>query len=508
MLRAVILSVVSSAAQAEEDRYSLPEQVRMNTEAAARLGATVVATLAFQHSRWFSNVAALTSESPDYARLIELIRSRMVDLLILTQMDRLGRTARLQLEMQDFCWENGVQLYAVAEPLGHPIDPELFRRIGPTSGERQARSYQAIGAESYVRMFVQNSLRGKRGRAMAGLHPCSNNPPYGYTFPEPRIPKSPLVIHPREAEGVILAGEMRAQFAGYAKIGAALTERGIATRSGAPWQVPVIHGIVTNAWYAGFVVYREYSRQRGSRSQRRVSTLLFPGQHAPLWSAELWEKIKVANTAMTNKGFAGTAKHPEYWLGGIARCAHCGNTMAYYRRDTTNRPLAMRCGVNLRGGGCVSNSISAYRVHDAVAETLRSVVLHPDILEAEIAARHADSQADAASTLAHLNAAMEETVKRERAILDAIESGAFALDALVARQERVLADRARITQDMDALREEMGADQHRRDSVAALANAAALLTEDHPDSLALAARTLIRAVFIDRTGPTVTIEWR
>lgn len=508
MLRAVILSVVSSAAQAEEDRYSLPEQIRMNTEAAERLGATVVATLAFQHSRWFTNVAALTSESPDYARLIELITSHSVDLLILTQMDRLGRTARLQLEMQDFCWERGVQLYAVTEPLGHPIDPSLFRRIGPSSGERQARSYQAIGAESYVRMFVQNSRRGLRGKALSGMHICKWQAPYGYMHNE--TPKLPLLPHPTEASVVQRIGAMRIEWAGYAAIAETMEREGYPTRSGAPWNKATIATILANPFYAGYVRYREWSSHASRRDRQVVKETLTRGLHTPLWDDATWRGIQEVKGSRARIFREAEERRADFLLSGLLRCAHCGGRMRYNSRVRNHvRGVSyVVCARYSESGGkeCCCNSVQAPTIHTAVYETVSAALARPEaFIEEQAKLSHADEHSRA---LALLQAQLVELNKREANIVAAVEMGTFSLDLMVKRQEALTLERRTIERQVAAYQEQAARLAQAQTTLVTMADALAEFTPDNPVVFRRVCLGLIDSIAIDNTGPTIIITWR
>ena len=475
--RAALLAVVSTDPQAGEDRYSLPMQLETTRAAAARIEAAVVAEFSFAHSRSYDALADLCRDSPDYARLVDLIQQGRLDLLVVYRYDRIGRTLLLQLEMLRLCKRHGVAVWSVTEaPNG----------VETGADEWMLQVMRGMLAEQEVRAIVMRAKAGKLGRARAGLHMSWTHPPYGYR-PDGDHSR-PLLPDPITAPIVRQIFGWRAEGWGCYRIAATLTERRVPTPTGrARWCRTTVLNILRNSYYVGEIAHHGAA---------------YPGQHAPLVSPQLWASVQRVNAAHARDARSSPWAE-RYLLSGLVLCGLCGHSAAYQRAGGC---IYLRCAHANPGVAtpCPGVHRAARAVHAYVDAQVRAALEDPAAHLAMLAARH--QQPDTAQRIAEAQAALADLDAQESRIAEAIVTGRFPMERLIEQQDRLTAQRAAVTADLARLQADAQRLHRAHAAVTALADLAARYADLLPAERRALYRQLIYRVTLPPEGDPV-IQW-
>ena len=498
MFRAVNVSAVSTPRQAGPERFSLDDQLSSNRRAAEHIGpVSIIEEIMLPgQSRNYISLADLCHDSPPYARLVELVTTRAVNLVICTDTDRLWRRAALQAQFSALCELSGVQIYAVASPQ-ELVPPEDYT-AGRSDSALILEAVSGIVSEIENRKRTRRRMAGMRARVERhGLY-FSGTPPYGYT--RTGNPDAPLMPDPLEAPWVETIYTLRAQGYGLWPIIDALRERHTPTRSGGPWSSRALWGILHNPVYAGGARWREWSLPGVATRRVKETVINWDGKHPTLISRETWEEAQRINTALGERARVRVASaYP------LARLVMCGYGDPPHPMSWKERGRYLNCGRYLSSGGreCRSNQHPRWRVEAFVLSEVRRALTDPQVYETMLRERFASE--DGGTEAESLAARLGDLDARQRRLLDALEAGRFPMEELLRRQEALDHERERIEDRLEYLEHTV-----RRLSAAhdRIFQAAELLDElDHLDPPALNAllRTLIEAVVITREG--THIQW-
>jgi hypothetical protein len=373
-VRAIIYAAVSTTAQAENDKESIPAQLADGRAAARRLGATVVAEAVIPgHSRNYTFLHQLLADCPEYAEFIAVVEADDADLVIARNWDRLVRTLDLSNDVDRVLQAHYVQCYLLNAPV-MPLPPEEFRRRsrGQQHIERLPRFIQGWTAESESIERVARHAVGMRGRIARGLHGIAPNPPYGYRQGEPG---GPLVVDPIEARWLRWMFQRRLDRVGYGSISAELNNLGALSRTGVRWQEQTVRRILQNPYYAGIVHWNDYTNE---------------GIHEALIDRLLWQQVERINRSRTIHRARRILP-----LSSLCRCAHCDWRMPYaniQRRGHTLYYLRCSLYVHSHGQQCYSNNHQACAIEELVMARIRAYIADPQLYYARLE-EHFDAEA-------------------------------------------------------------------------------------------------------------------
>ncbi len=496
-------AAVSSEEQADPTLPSVGEQLAAAERAAQAHGWPIVERIAVEgHSRYYQSIDALCADSPDYARLVELIKARRFRVLIVARYDRLGRTFGLLGAMSGLCRSAGIYIYSLQQP----IEPG-------SSGDDSRLWMEAVGAamaEQDNRTRVENYRMGHRGRIRQGLSNAHAFAPYGYRR-EGQGRSVRLVVDPSEAPWAVAMMERRAEGWGVVHIAQALDALHAPPPSSArQWEPSTVGYIVHNPVYAGYVRWREWDYVLDAKGQRRrdpnsMRETVAKGQHEPLISEELWAQVQRINSAHARQYQHRRGVYHLY--AGLCRCAYCLDAMTYCGPSKRG---GMRCGRYARTGGrqCHSNYHHERSLHEYVAGRVKAALMRPD---AFLTALEREAQRE---DVANQIEALQRDIRRIDARLDglaqALARASFTPEFLdrVAREQAELVARRRARQrDLHALlragerREAMGKE------LASLADVVGTLDELTPEEWRPILLSLIARIFLEK-GKEPQIEWR
>jgi DNA invertase Pin-like site-specific DNA recombinase len=207
---------------------------------------------------------------------------------------------------------------------------------------------------------------------------------------------SHLEIVKAEAEIIILIFKESCDGVSQRAIARRLTEKGIPTVKGGPWEQATIGKILKNPIYKGFV---------------RHGTDLVKGDHPTIVEPQLWDRAEaIRKTAVRRTG--GRSPNGDHLLTrGLLRCGQCGSAMVPITVKGPRMPHLdhYQCGRRKGHGakGCDQSSIRRSVVDDALLEDLLASFIDLDETRRRIESR----------TVADLTIAREALAQAEGELL-------------------------------------------------------------------------------------------
>jgi site-specific DNA recombinase len=309
---------------------------------------------------------------PEYRRLLDDIRTRSVDGVIVYNLDRLHRQPR---ELEAF-----LDL-ADAVGLTKLITVEGDINLGSHDGRFHARILGAVARKS----SDDASRRIKRKneeRAAQGLPTGGGTRPFGYRPDRVTIDPTEAALV-RDAASRVLAGESVRAIAGE------WNARGLATAAGNSWTVETLRRMLYSARLSG---------QREHRGE-----IVAPGRWEPIITPEETARLRETLSERTR---TRTRPVRRYLLSGLLRCGLCDAPLV--SRPQANGDRRYVCAKGPGHSGCGRLAIRADGVEGFLAE---AVLVHLDS-PAVAAALATAASADAASAADH------DALRQDRAQLD------------------------------------------------------------------------------------------
>lgn len=203
-----------------------------------------------------------------------------------------------------------------------------------------------------------------------------------------------------------------------ANVARALNASGERTKGNVAWTRRRVQDTLTNPWYVGQV-----ARFRSSPGRSEVR----PGQHPPLVTQAAFE---AANRARSKRDLAaGSNRRPgrpnsRHMLGGLARCARCGELMrprisGYTRKRDGGQRRTYACRHVVDGTGvCDQSEIPADVVENLILERLSRLVYDFDGWLQTVRSRRADVQRTVRERAQRLEREIDELIRREQRLVD------------------------------------------------------------------------------------------
>jgi site-specific DNA recombinase len=448
--RAVVYARVSTDEQGKG--YSLPTQLDACRQYAAEHHCSVV-------REFVDDYTGTTLDRPALNELHELVASGSVDLVICYEIDRLARKMVYQLILEEEFAKRDVTVEYVLGRYEATPEGQLMKQIRATLAEYERAK------------ILERTLRGKKGRALAGNVYPGAQAPYGYRYvSEPH--KGRLVIDPEEADVVRLIfqwytkGDETGRLLGAGEIASKLSRMRILTRrdkqlrgptrklrESAVWSKSTVEKMLGNETYAG-VWHWNKTVWVGKTLVDRPREQWIAVEVPPIVDRAVWETAR--RQAGQNKATAKRNTKYEYLMRGRLVCTRCGKRFGGYmnRLQKPARPYYQCLGQKREHAPDYENkpcrwSLRADEVDALVWEEIRQLLQHPDMLLEGV--RLQQTQADT-----------ELSVLRGR--IAALDNAVRELD----RQRSKLLDLYLSTDELpkDSLQEKMGEIGRKRDAAA------------------------------------------
>lgn len=320
MIRFAIFAGVSTDAQAQENKQSIPDQVEnCRRYIAANGGVEAVSPYIMDgYSRTgYDSLDEACRKIPPLAQAVKDAQDNKYDVLIMDHFDRLGDIGLLALVRFKRLRK---QLFSVRQS-GKLADPATYNPYEDESADMQMRMH------GIIQVYRINKIRrawetGVPDRAAAGLHPLTI--PFGYRLGARGAPAEPI---PQETELIRQMMQMYLQGRTLQAICDHADASGIPPRRSRKWQRTVINRILHNPYYAGVVTFGMFRKVDGKRVQQPPSKWIRGnGQHIPLWD----ESTYYAILAERDRRDKLRSREQTYALTGLCECAKCGQRLHHH----------------------------------------------------------------------------------------------------------------------------------------------------------------------------------
>jgi DNA invertase Pin-like site-specific DNA recombinase len=203
---------------------------------------------------------------PQFYAMLAAVKLGEVDAIVARHMDRIARNSRERLELVEACREQGV-IIALVE--GNDMDPT-------TASGRMVINTLGNVAEMEIEIKSERHVAALKRRAQQGKAPFGRAP-LGYTTTGEVVP----------AEAAVVIDIFKRFYAGESlrSLARRLTDKGVPTRSGRPWNTRTVRDLLVNVRYAGRAVYR------GEPVEDADGNLVM-GDWEPLVSGDVFDAIQ------------------------------------------------------------------------------------------------------------------------------------------------------------------------------------------------------------------------
>ena len=522
VMKSVALYARVSSEQ-QEKQATVGSQVAALTERAKADGHVVVACDSYVDEGYSGS----TLVRPALEKLRDRAAEGGLDLLYVHSPDRLARKYAYQVLLLEELSRNGVSVVFLNGPTSRSAEDELLVQV------------QGMIAEYERAKILERSRRGKLHKARSGVVSPLSGAPYGYRYvrkTDAEPARYQILLHEAKVVRQIFHWFLDEQLSLRAIV-KRLNEQGVPTRTGlSRWPSSTLWCVLRNPAYAGraaygktevtpkSVVLRPLRGTSGVARKLNSSTRLRPASEwlsipvPAILSEEVFATAQ--EQLLRNRNFAArNARGKRYLLQGLVVCACCG--YGYHGR-TVGKPLkgtGLRlsyyfCGGTKAGsfGGtpiCHNPYVRADHLHEHVWASVKSILQEPERVVDEWT-RRAENNGGAVEAREQHDKAQRFLAAQEQALRrlqDAYEAGAFTVEELSERTERV---RARIVRANDDLAESQ-ASFTRTVELRALAGQLTTFAEhvragvDHLDwhGQRQLIRTLVSRVAIDEAGATI-----
>ena len=325
---------------------------------------------------------------PGIDRLIREIEERKIELVVITEPDRLGRGFLVQKLFEEDIEEKGARV------------EYLSMRPARTEDEQLAQDIRGL-LGGWERLKIQRrTMTGKLRKAKSGLF-VGGKAPYGFRYlgKTRQTPASyePIKEQTRWVEEIFrwyawegLSAEAVAKRLSNRKVLSPVGNR--------LWRSSTVHYILTNEVYAGVAHYNRHravppKNPRASTGYRRMKNTSREIRAEEEWIAiplkkaiidrEIWDRVQV-KLRRNAKASPRNTCHP-YLLRGKVICGICG---CPYYGCVSRSTLRYQCGNRHRmfpePKTCSARSVSASALDSTVWESLCQALSHPDRLISEL----------------------------------------------------------------------------------------------------------------------------
>jgi DNA invertase Pin-like site-specific DNA recombinase len=380
------------------------------------------------------NISGTTFIRKDFTRMLDDIRSGLVDTVIVKDLSRLGR---------DYI-ESGRYQEVVFPELGTRLIAVLDNYDSATGAGTDTAPFKNLFNDWYVKDISGKTKAALHARAASGKYLSSGI--YGYRK-DPQD-KNKLIPDPNTAPVVQRIFYMVAGGYSFRLIARTLSNEGVLTPSAvkdmAPrtsvtrsvdWNTSTISAIIRNPEYLGKVVYGR-SRKVSYKSKKVVDVpeeqhIVIEGTHEPLVSQELWD---LANDVAKRHRKCNSAGEIHIFSG-LLRCADCQSSMTASASDTY---ICQRYRTYSKTeNGCTSHRIPHDLLYSAVLVSVQEVTQAARQDRDGLIARL--SGISQRKQQAALNAARKEQARAEKRLADIgqLIRKAFEQNALGTMQDDV-----------------------------------------------------------------------
>lgn len=405
--------------------------------------------------------SAKNTDRPAYQKLLELARARLIDVVIVTKLDRISRSLSDFIKLVEELERYGVKLVSLKEDFDF------------TTAAGRFQIHMLVALAQYERELTSARVKDKvLWRLEKGLP--IGRPPSGYVMKEKMYAiEEPFASHVRAADALYLERESADV------IVKEFARLGYRTKSGALYSKPVICGILRSTIYVA-------KQEHGDK--------IYDAGWEPIRTWENHEKIQRLMDR-NNKRKHGGKTQPRnyvYLLQGILRCGECGHKMVPQPATGRNGSAYHYYGCNQAeksvGTVCPKRYVPAEALDRAVLEFMKQLHLKPERIKA-IAAKE---NSFVSETIMKLKEDHERVstqlgrIKQQLAQLAEVlaNGGLAALSTVKEKLEALESERAELEESKARLKAELEAEESQEIVIDAHVKSLALFDEfiaEHAD---------------------------
>jgi DNA invertase Pin-like site-specific DNA recombinase len=423
-----IFAAVSTEKQATDDKTSLETQLEKCREWCYRGGHRIVAEIVVPgHSRTYYSLDELVHDCQEYAQMLDLARTRKINLVLCPIFDRLWRTPVLEAQVTHFLKVYGVQTQSLQMPVPLLPPDQVSLDVDPGDLLRMISGYLArVDTQTRLWRIVEEH----RKRVMEKGLSWGGRRLFGWQRISPLLP---LVPDEEEMSWYLQMVEWIEEGVSIHEVANRLYAAGIRGTTGAVMKNRSVLHILRNPFYAGGMRLKEYERNPITKQRKQTGEKVRWGvaQHTPVISRERWERLqKILEGRWTPR----PQTYTRVWgLQGLCRCAYCGYAMihAFHRRDYGPRGghWFLRCAYNgarvRHQSKCPNKDYSEARIERMVVAETKRILYNPrQYILAQQAATQAQDQVSVEMLTLQLDAVNKRIGRVTTAITmnDALES--------------------------------------------------------------------------------------
>ena len=286
-----------------------------------------------------AGVSAKDIKRPALEQLLDDIKQKKVNTVIVTKLDRITRSLRDLIELMEFFEETNVKFISITQNIDTtgPMGRFMLNLLGSV-----AQVEREMTAERVSEDMLHRALSGK----------WNGGPiPYGYTIRarviqqlknnkitddsaiKEAIKKTPeskkLYIDEKEAETVKLIYDFYQKEKSLRGVTTRLNAEGYKTRNNSTWAVASVLRVLTNPTYTGRIWYGK--RKTNSKGEiepvSKESWKIVQGEHERIIDDNTFYRVQ---DLLGEKSFKKTRAERTYLLSGLAKCGHCKGPMYGY----------------------------------------------------------------------------------------------------------------------------------------------------------------------------------
>ena len=291
-----------------------------------------------------------TKKRNDFNRMISMAKdkSHPFEVIYVWKFSRFARNQEQSIVYKNLLLKSKVSVVSVSEAIPDGPFGTLIERIIEWMDE-----FYSINLSVEVK-------RGFEEKISRGEPICA--PPFGYVIKEGKY-------IPDEENG--RAEAVRRVFALYAsgwkqrEIAVDLYNQGILTQNGKIPSNRWVDYMLHNPCYIGKVrLCTDGTRSVSKRNLDNESIIVVDGNHEPLISIELWDKVQkmLAEQKLKYPKHARAEQPIEYMLKGLVRCSACGGTLAANGLSGKNKTRCLQCCNYARSQCHTSHSVTLPKI--------------------------------------------------------------------------------------------------------------------------------------------------
>ncbi|MFA7254667.1 MAG: recombinase family protein [Candidatus Omnitrophota bacterium] len=296
-----------------------------------------------------------TMDRPALQRLMDAIRLRKIDCLVVYKVDRLSRSLMDFVKLLQFFEENQITFVSVTQ------------HFNTNTSMGRLTLNILLSFAQFEREMISERTKDKMGAARIKGKWVGGRPPLGYDT-DRNIRK--LIVNSKEADLVRSVFRLYLEKKSLLDVAHTLNERGHRTKTlrserkvtgGIPFKNTNIQIMLKNVTYLGKVSY-------GGK--------IYPGEHAAIIEEDIFNKAQeIMKQNTRERGVTKNRKFPGL-LSGIFRCSYCNASMShgYTQRGSSKYRYYICLNAIKRGRkDCPVKSMSALPIERRVVELLRTI---------------------------------------------------------------------------------------------------------------------------------------